>query len=124
MPIVHAYRRTKAFEVDLHGLVLKFEPKGEHVVCDVPAGLALDRLLQIQEAYRLHGQAPVSEDDEESDEDLSPYVLTNGDETVDLRAMDDEQLLAFAAENDVTVSPKAKGDTIRNKIVKALNSVG
>ena len=49
----------------------------------------------------------------------SPYLLIDpeGGE-YDLRPLDDAALRAFAAANGVTVHHKAKGDTIRDKIVE------
>jgi hypothetical protein len=128
MPIVHAYRRTvrqhvkPVHVVDLaaHGK-FEFKPndKGEFVA-EVPAGPALNRLLAISEAYRIHGAPVVADDDDEDEGDASPYVITDGDKTVDLRALDKAALLQFAAENDIAIHPNAKDETIRDRLVKAL----
>ena len=53
----------------------------------------------------------------------SPYILSfEGNPPYDLRILDDDQLRAFCVANDIKVSPLAKGDTIRNKIVEALKA--
>jgi len=50
---VHAYRRTQSALVDLVEKAYKFEPNAAgHVVCEVPEGAHLKRLLSITEAYR------------------------------------------------------------------------
>ena len=129
MPIVHAYRRTKVHTVEAAGLKLKFEPNAEgHVVCEVPEGPALERLLELAEGYVLHGELPrKAEPDEDYDEPLSKYVLTRGDndETVDLRALDRAGLLAFIAEQELDYKPRANAadDTVRDKIVQLLTGV-
>lgn len=127
MAIVHAYRRTKLHTCQAGGLTLKFAPDTEgRVVCDVPEGPALDRLLELTEGYTLLGQKPqvASEPDEDDDAPLSKYVLTRGDndETVDLRTLDRAGLLAFIAEQGLDYTPRANAadDTIRDKIVKLL----
>ena len=52
------------------------------------------------------------------------YVLKNGDSEFDLRPLTDAELHAFAAANEIKVHAKAKGDTIRDKIVEALTAEG
>jgi hypothetical protein len=129
-------------------LVFKPNEKGD-VVCDVPDQSAVDRLLLIPTGFRLYGEqadepasslltqklehVPESEqgepktepkDDaalEHVPENASPYVLKDEASGIefDLRPLSDEELHEFAKANDVKVHPKAKGDTIRNKIVQS-----
>jgi len=125
---VHAYRRTAPITVDLFGVNVKFTLNADGlVVADVAEGPGLDRLLDIPEAYRLLGDAPapVLPADDEDDPDLgSPYLITDGDETIDLRTLDEAALRAFALENEIDIPGTVKKvETIRDRIVAALNSV-
>lgn len=114
MTLVHAYRRTKVHTVELFGKKLKFEPNAEgHVVCSVEPGAALDRLLDIDEAYKVYGaeKATVAASDEDDGANkTSPYVLTQEGEggaevTVDLLTLTKAELLKFASDNDVVPMP-------------------
>jgi hypothetical protein len=123
MTIIHAFPRRKPHTVELNGQKLEFKDNGKgHFVCDVTDEKAAKRLLEIKDHYKVYGAEAAPDPDEELD--ASPFVITNGDETVDLRTLSDEQLHAFAKDNDIKVHPNAKGDTVRTKIVEALNSVG
>lgn len=127
MAIVHAYRRTAPVEVEVFGFIAKFAPnEAGEVVCEVPEGPALDRLMEITEAYVVHGIKPQATPDPDEDDDtpLSKYVLTRNesDETIDLRTLDRAGLLAFIAEQELGYSPRANtpDDTVRDKIVALL----
>jgi|GEM_PF-2377118 len=52
--------------------------------------------------------------------DREKYILVNGDTRFDLNPLGDEQLRDFAKVNGIKVHHAAKGDTIRDAIVKAL----
>jgi hypothetical protein len=122
MTIIHAFPRRKPHTVELLGQKLEFKDNGKgHFVCDVTDEKAAKRLIEIKDHYKVHGDAAP---DEDGDGEASPFIITDGDERVDLRTLSDEQLHAFAKENDIKVHPNAKGDTVRTKIVEALNSVG
>jgi hypothetical protein len=116
MTVIHAFRRTKPHTVELDGVLHKFtaNAEGQHV-CDVPGGPAVKRLLEISDAYRLHA-APAA-DDSDPEDDPSPYILTAGDETVDLRTMDQAALQDFCKQNEISYHPSAKAETLRDKIV-------
>ncbi len=128
MPLVHQFKRREATPIHFPGIEYLFAPNEQgDVVCEVPEGSHLKRLLSITEAFRLYGVADPApgaglEGRATSAQlpDFEPYLLVNGDQKLDLRALDDEQLHAFAKEQGVKVHPKAKGDTIRNRIVEAL----
>lgn len=136
MALVQAYRRTIPYTHTFPDVTLLFKPnKAGDVVCDVQEASAVERLLQTPTGFRLYGeQAP----EEPSSlltpaappgpavstvpvSDESPYVLKDeaAGDSLDLRQLDDAALQAFALANGVKVHPKAKGDTIRNKIVAA-----
>lgn len=125
---VHAYRRSAPITVDLFGVAVKFALNEQgQALAEVEEGPGLDRLLQIPEAYRLLGAdpAPVLPADDEDDPDLgSPFLITDGDNTIDLRTLDEAALRTFAAENEIDIPGTVKKvETIRDRIVAALNSV-
>lgn len=132
MPLVHAYRRSKPHTVEVGGRKFTFAADAEgRQVFDIPEGPALTRLLEIADAYRLLGApAPVLTSDDEDDDTPSPFVITvegpDGNEMqVDLRTFDADKLRAFAAENEIPMPGTVKNpDTMRERIVKALNGTG
>jgi hypothetical protein len=130
MALVQAYRRNKTYTHTFADAVLVFKPneKGD-VVCDVSDQSAVDRLLLIPTGFRLYGEQadePASslltqKLEEHVPENASPYVLKDEASGIefDLRPLDDAALHEFAKANDVKVHPKAKGNTIRDKIVQS-----
>lgn len=128
MATVHAHRRTAPIEVELFGFTGKFTVnEAGHVVCEVPEGPALDRLLEITEAYTVYGGKPFTpqaDPDDDDDTPLSKYALTRNesDETIDLRTLDRAGLLAFITEQELNYTPRANtpDDTVRDKIVALL----
>ena len=136
MSFVQAYKRTKTYVHQFPDVKLVFEPneKGD-VVCDVADQGVVDRLLQTPTGFRLYGEQPEAPmasiltaqvSQVTPDADKSPYVLRDeeADTVLDLRPLSDAELHAFADANGIKVHPKAKGDTIRDKIVEFLNSEG
>ncbi len=143
MSFVQAYKRTKTYVHQFPDVKLVFEPneKGD-VVCDVAEQGVVDRLLQTPTGFRLYGEqvdapmAPILVEQVPIDqrkveqvppaEGESPYILRGeeADTVLDLRPLSDAELHAFAEANGIKVHSKAKGDTIRDKIVEFLNSEG
>ena len=135
MTVIHAYRRVKPYTYTVPGVAtLEFLPneRGD-VVCDVPTIALVDKLLAVPTGFREYAPAPLPKPDtsllqDEKGGDKAPvenkperYVLVAGDgSSIDLRPMTDEELRAFADANGISVHHKAKGDTIRDKIVDAL----
>lgn len=134
---VHAYRRKQPFEVELFGVLCEFKLNDSaEVVCEVPAGAALDRLLAIGEAYTVLGQPPgpafgasmtaltvtIDSGESEDDADASPFVITQGDddEAVDLRKLTKAELVKFAAENELDLDNRLGAEKYRQAIVDAL----
>ncbi len=129
MALVQAYRRNKTYTHAFPDVTLVFSPneKGD-VVCDVQDQCAVDRLLLIPTGFRSYGEQAnepasplLTQKLEHVPVDASPYVLKDGESGIefDLRPLSDEELHEFAKANDVKVHPKAKGDTIRDKIVQS-----
>lgn len=139
MALVQAYRRNKTYTHAFDDVTLVFTPNPQgDVVCDVQDPDHVARLLLTPTGFRPYGEQsdePVSpllsknvelvpetgEKVELVPPEASPYVLKDEDSGIefDLRPLTDEELHAFAKANDVKVHPKAKGDTIRDKIVQS-----
>lgn len=129
MTIIHAFPRkprpdakgaVKPHTVEVAGKRLKFIANDEgHYVCDVTDGAAAKRLLAIRDHYRVYGEPAPEPEPAGEDEPASPYILTDGDDaerTVDLRTLDKAALLAFGREHEISLSPNAKEETLRDKI--------
>lgn len=113
--LIHAYRRKATHKVELFGQTIEFAPNAAgQVVADVADPACAQRLLDIPEGYR--ALEPIEAEPAPS----GSFVLTNGDQSLDLATLDDEALRAFAKDNGVSVHPRAKGDTIRKAIVAAI----
>jgi hypothetical protein len=147
MALVQAYRRNKTYTHTFADAVLVFKPNETgDVVCDVQDPDHVARLLLTPTGFRLYGEQadePASplltqklehvpegepqtepKDDavlEHVPENASPYVLKDEASGIefDLRPLDDAALHEFAKANDVKVHPKAKGNTVRDKIVQS-----
>lgn len=118
--LIHAYRRKAAHKVELFGQTIEFQPNAAgQVVADVADTACTERLLAIPEGYRAleAGEAAPAQPAAPTP---GAFVLTRGDETLDLAQLDDEALKAFAKDNAIEVHPRAKADTIRKAIVAAL----
>ena len=130
MTMIQAHKRTKTYVHAFPDVTLKFAPNElGHVVCDVEDQSAVDRLLATPTGFRLYGdQIPAPSPvltAEVPAADLSgesPYLLVSGESTFDLRPLDDDALRAFAKSNGIKVHHAAKGDTIRDAIVAAVNT--
>jgi hypothetical protein len=145
MPFVQAHKRNKTYIHTFPDMKLVFEPnsKGD-VVCDVQEPSAVERLLLTPTGFRLYGEqigfglspvlttpaaqtpavAELAGKPVATEEAESPYVLRSegSEDVLDLRPLSDAELFAFAEANGIKVSPKAKGDTIRDKIVEFLST--
>lgn len=121
MPKIHAFRRKEALSVDTAVGVVEFsvDASGD-VVADVPEGEALDVLFGIPEAYKIHASDDSPKADEKPANKPVSYVLKNDQGEVDLSAMDEDALKAFAKANDVKVHHTWTGDKLdklRQKLV-------
>lgn len=130
MTMFHDYKRTVAITHNIHGADWEFAlNEVGHAVCDITDEAVAERLLQIPEGFRpydpseLPAMSPVlALVPGNTDPEASPYVLVSGDASFDLRPLSDDDLRGFAAENGIAIPNKAKGDTIRDKIVAALKA--
>jgi len=122
--------------IDLHGKKHHFKPndKGHHV-CEIDDPKTLHRLVkEIPEGYKLYepdavlpALAPRQQEDvhplmQQSKNPAVPttMVISNGEESIDLMALDIEQLRTLAKETfDLRIHHKWSDQTIREKIVEA-----
>lgn len=119
MQTIHAFPRKKPHTVEVEGKKYAFkENEHGHFVANVDDEHA-KVLLKITDHYELYGPGPAETDPEGGEADVK-YVISCGDETVDLRTLDKDALLKFAADNDIQVHPNSKAETIRDRIVKEL----
>lgn len=135
--LVHAYRREAHFalnkkgenvehpvEVDVGpahgGEKIKFMANDEgHVVGTVTTQAAFDRLTKgIPEAYIAYagGDNVPDKGTNFAPQVTGKFVLTNGDKTLVLDDLNDENLKEFAKQNDVEVHPDLVGDDLRQAI--------
>lgn len=131
MTVLHAFPRVAeaTFELPQFGLNLKFKPNAAgHVVCDVGDELAIELLLRQEDHFRVYDdqggkkapRAAKRVDAQPASDPAADYVLVSGDDKLDLRELDDDQLRKFAAANEIDLAPTDAGDSLRDKIVAAL----
>lgn len=147
--LIHAYKRKEATPVDTGRSQIEFKlnDAGE-VVAEVDDEGDIATLLNIPEAYRAHESAakpaqakqtaPVLSEEQieaarkEAADVLAAeaaakaaFVLVGEDgKTLDLNAMDDDALKAFAKANNIALHHTQKGDKARQKISEALQTEG
>lgn len=143
--LIHAFKRKEATPVDTGRSHIDFKPNDAgDVVAEVESEDDIDKLLSIPEAYRAYAsaekptqakqtapvlsQADIELARQEAADILAAeaaakaaFVLEGEDgKTLDLNAMDDEALKAFAKANNITLHHTQKGDKARQKILEAL----
>ena len=125
MPLIHAYRRKEALQIDTGTLVVSFgwNDVGA-LVADVTDEAALAVLLNIPEAFVLYDEPVDADGSPDSDEPPEPatYLLTNGDSILDLGTLDNAALKEFAKTNGVALQSRWNGDKIRQAIIDQLTA--
>lgn len=144
---IHAYRRKEATPVDTGNTVIEFKPNGAgEVIADVEGSADVEILLSIPEAFReylgdgataavvvkpLNAVPTAAELAALSFSGVAaggdgaapnPFLLQDGEEKLDLSAMDDEALKLFAKANGLNPHYRWAGDVLRQKIVDHLLS--
>ena len=118
--LIHAYPRKKPVTVELFGKNYKFVANDNgDFVAEVKEPEAVKRFLSISDHYQEYGAPPKADGEADTDPNAR-FLLTSGDETINLLELDKDQLLAFAKENDIEVHPNAKAETLRERIIAAL----
>jgi hypothetical protein len=123
--LIHAYKRKKKHSPEIGGKVWDFCPNAAgDLVCFVGDESAKARFLSLSEAYLAYDNSEAAA--EVSQEDHAPnYLVSTGEgaEMVDLRTLTKSQLLAFAAEQEITWLKEAvKVDEYRDALLAALVS--
>lgn len=131
--LIHAYRRNAAAQVDTGQTKIEFKVNAAgDVVAEVEGDADAELLLNIPEGYRVYepsaeaakavpisatakaiaaAPAAIAKGD--------AFVLKNGDDVLDLAAMDDEALRAFAKANEIRLHHTWTGDKLREKLKEA-----
>ncbi|MEO8021074.1 hypothetical protein [Polaromonas sp.] len=137
--LIHAYRRTAATQVDTGRNKIDFKPNAAgDVVAEVAGDADAELLMGITEGYRVYEPKAASKQPKQTAEEIaaaaaaasaaagaaavakgSAFVLKNGDDTLDLGAMKDDALKAFAKENEIRLHHTWTGDKLREKIKEA-----
>lgn len=141
--LIHAFPRKAEYHYEFQGATYKFKLNDEgHAVADVQDDTAISWFLKHDDHFRLYrgeakpaakvakpAAAPASaigvtdEPEQEPEQDAEPEasnVISDGENTIDLGALDEAALKAFAKDNGITVHGKLKGENLRNAIVAAL----
>ena len=109
--LIHAYKRKEITPVDIGDTQIEFQPNEQgDVVAEVADGEDCEKLLDIPEAFCIYGQAA-------DDKPKAVFVVTNGEETLDLATLDNEALKEFAKVNGVKIHHSQKGDKLRRVII-------
>lgn len=131
---IQAHRRKNPSTHELGGKRYKFlENDQGDFVCDVQDSDAARRFLAISDAFRPYGDAESLDkatsaigvqDDDEGDtgngSEAESFVLTNGNASIDLAAMDDAELKQFVKDQGIQVDGRLKGDNLRAAIKSEL----
>lgn len=121
--LIHAYRRKGPVTHNIGAIAYKFAPDEHgHVVCDVDDAHAEAFFLPTKEAFKVFGEEPVkvaTKADGQGGGEPSKFVLVNGETRVDLGAMSDDEVKAFAKANDLKVDLRARDDKLRQAVHEA-----
>lgn len=121
--LIHAFRRKGPVTHTIGGIAYKFAPdENGHVVCEVDDAHAEAFFLPTKEAFKVFGEesakaAPTPEG--QGGGQPSKFVLVNGETRVDLGAMTDDEVKAFAKANGLEVDLRGRGDKLRQAVHEA-----
>lgn len=150
--LIEAFRRKAKVTHEIGGIKYLFAPNQEgHIVSSVEDKDHAARFLAITEAFRPYGEPevlPVVDSDDVGEiagtvvgfaQALTPdqapqgatqeapakFVISNGERTIDLAALDDKALKDLARELgvDKPVDMRKKGDSLRAEIVAAVKAL-
>ncbi len=124
MTTIHAFKRLKTYVHTFPDVALTFQPNqfGD-VVCDVESESAVDRLLSIPTGFKVYEpreEASAVKSDPSADE--NPYLIVIGDVSIDLMAMNKSELREMCEANGIKVSNASGEQTMRDKIIAAINT--
>lgn len=117
--LIHAFRRKGPVTHTIGGIAYKFAPdENGHVVCEVDDAHAEAFFLPTKEAFKVFGEEPAKAEGQGGGQ-ASKFVLVNGETRVDLGAMTDDEVKAFAKANDLKVDLRARDDKLRQAVHEA-----
>ena len=126
--LIHAYRRKAAVTHTIGAVAYKFAPdENGHVVCEVDDEHAAKFFLPTKEAFKVFGEEPAKaapKPEGQGGGQPSKFVLVNGETRVDLGAMTDDEVKAFAKANGLEVDLRSRGDKLRQAVHEAAVKVG
>ncbi len=126
--LIHAFRRKAAVTHTIGAVAYKFTPnENGHVVCEVDDAHAEKFFLPVKEAFKVFGEEPAKPVETEkapAGGEPSKFILVNGDTRVDLGAMTDDEVKAFAKANGLEVDLRARGDKLRQAVHEAAVKAG
>lgn len=121
--LIHAFRRKVAVTHTIGAVAYKFAPdENGHVVCEVDDAHAEAFFLPTKEAFKVFGEEPaktLAKPEGAGTGEPSKFVLVNGETRVDLGAMSDDEVKAFAKANDLDVDLRGRGDKLRQAVHEA-----
>lgn len=126
--LIHAFRRKATVTHTIGAVAYKFAPdENGHVVCEVDDAHAEKFFLPTKEAFKVFGDEPakpVSAQKPPEGSEPSKFLLVNGETRVDLGAMTDEEVKAFAKANGLEVDLRSKGEKLRQAVHEAAVKAG
>lgn len=125
--LIHAFRRKAAVTHTIGAVAYKFAPdENGHVVCEVDDEHAAKFFLPTKEAFKVFGEEPakVAVTEKEPSGEPSKFILVNGETRVDLGAMTDDDVKAFAKANGLEVDLRSRGDKLRQAVHEAAVKAG
>lgn len=121
--LIHAFRRKAAVTHTIGSIAYKFTPNEHgHVVCEVDDSHAEQFFLKTPQAFKVFGDEPAKPAPAQGPADgsePSKFILVNGETRVDLGAMTDDEVKAFAKANGLEVDLRARGDKLRQAVHEA-----
>lgn len=125
--LIHAFRRKATVTHTIGAVAYKFAPdENGHVVCEVDDAHAEQFFLPVKEAFKVFGEEPAKAATAEKAPagEPSKFILVNGETRVDLGAMTDDEVKAFAKANGLEVDLRARGDKLRQAVHEAAVKAG
>lgn len=127
MTKIHAFKRKKTYIHTFPDVTLTFEPNASgDVVCDVESESAVDRLLCIPTGFKVYEEQEeaftIDTNPEEPQQPENPYLIVSGEVSIDLMTMTKAELREMCEANGIKVGGAASEQTLRDRIVAAINT--
>lgn len=123
--LIQAYRRKSKSTHEVGGVHYEFaKNEAGHFVAEVADEDSAAVFLAITDAFKLYGGEAPSQAKPASKGTAAPgkFVITNGEKTVDLGAMNDAEVKQFADEQHLDYDGRLKGDRLREAVKAGLQA--